>query len=302
MHKSSTIILPDHISPIDLANTFGHFFSDKIAKIRVALKSSVPISLTRPNSNSTALSCFEPVSEGDILKILKSSTTKSCDLDPIPCNRTSQRVCGHFGHSNNQYYKLYSLREGSFPNCFKTAYVTPLLKKPNLDRNLLKNYRPVSNLSFISKLMEKVVAKQLNNYIDSEGLSNVNQSAYRRLHSTESALLKIQNDIAASMDSGKAVALTLLDLSAAFDTIDHDILFNSLGDWFGVDSNSNSNSTFIALNLHQKTDSKAHHTKTLFNIQKPETLQGSAPRRKQKGDWKFRVGMLFQRGMTSTLT
>ena len=65
---------------------------------------------------------------------------------------------------------------------------------------------------------------------------------------------------------------------------------------------SNSNSTFIALNLRQKTDSKAHHTKTLFNIQKPETLQGSAPRRKQKGDWKFRVGMLFQRGMTSTLT
>ena len=64
----------------------------------------------------------------------------------------------------------------------------------------------------------------------------------------------------------------------------------------------NSNSTFIALNLCQKTDSKAHHTKTLFNIQKPETLQGSAPRRKQKGDWKFRVGMLFQRGMTSTLT
>ena len=50
----------------------------------------------------------------------------------------------------------------------------------------------------------------------------------------------------------------------------------------GVNSNSNSNSTFIALNLCQKTDSKAHHTKTLFNIQKSETLQGSAPRRKQK--------------------
>ena len=85
----------------------------------------------------------------------------------------------------------------------------------------------MSNL--ISKLIEKVVAKQLNNYIDSEGLSNVNQSAYRRLHSTESALLKIQNDIAALMDTGKAVALTLLDLSVAFDTIDHDILFNSQG-------------------------------------------------------------------------
>ena len=61
------------------------------------------------------------------------------------------------------------------------------------------------------------------------------QSAYKRLHSTEIALLKIQNDIATSLDSGKAVAHTLLDLSAAFDTIDHTILFNSLRDWFGVD-------------------------------------------------------------------
>ena len=113
--------------------------------------------------------------------------------------------------------------------------MSPPFKKRNLDRNLLKNYRPVSNLSFISKLIEKVVAKQLNNYIDNEGLSNVNQSTYRRLHSTESALLKIQNDIAALMDTGKAVALTLLHLSAAFDSIDHDILFNSLRDWFGVD-------------------------------------------------------------------
>ena len=78
------------------------------------------------------------------------------------------------------------------------------------------------------------MAKQLNSYIDSEGFSNVNQSTYRRLYSTETALLKIQNDIAAPMDSGKAVALTLLDLSAAFDIIDHNILFNCLRDWFGV--------------------------------------------------------------------
>ena len=233
LHKTSTIILPDHISPTDLANTFGHFFSDKIVKIRVALESSVPVSLTIPKSNSSALTSFEPVSEDDILKILRSSNTKSSDLDPIPTALVKE--CADILVTPITNIINYSLKEGSFPNCFKTAYVTPLLKKPNLDRNLLKNYRPVSNLSFLSKLIEKVVAKQLNNYIDSEGLSNVNQSAYRRLHSTETALLKIQNDIAASLDSGKAVALTLLDLSAAFDTIDHDILFNSLRDWFGVD-------------------------------------------------------------------
>ena len=111
----------------------------------------------------------------------------------------------------------------------------PLQKKPSLDRNILKNYRPVSNLSFISKLIEKVVAKQLNEFIPHEGLLNVNQSAYKSSHSTETALLKIQNDIALSVDSGKAVALTLLDLSAAFDTIDHSLLYDCLHDWFGLD-------------------------------------------------------------------
>ena len=115
------------------------------------------------------------------------------------------------------------------------AYVTPLHKKPSLDRNILKNYRPVSNLSFISKLIEKVVAKQLNEFILHKGLLNANQSAYKSSHSTETALLKIQNDIALSVDSGKAVALTLLDLSAAFDTIDHSLLYDCLHDWFGLD-------------------------------------------------------------------
>ena len=115
----------------------------------------------------------------------------------------------------------YSLQEGSFPSCFKTAHVTPLLKKAGLDKNILKNYRPVSNLSYISKLIEKAVAKQINEHIAHEGISNENQSAYRAFHSTETALLKIQNDIATSMDKGAAVGLVLLDLSAAFDTIDH---------------------------------------------------------------------------------
>ena len=81
-----------------------------------------------------------------------------------------------------------------------------------------------------------VVAKQLNEFISREGLLNVNQSAYKSSHSTETALLKIQNDIAFSVDSGKAVALTLLDLSAAFDTINHSLLYDCcMHDWFGLD-------------------------------------------------------------------
>ena len=150
-----------------------------------------------------------PVSEEELLKILKSSPSKSCDLDPIPTSLVKE--CADILFTPITKIVNYSITEGSFLNCFKMAYVTLLQKKPSLDRNILKNYRPVSNLSFISKLIEKVVAKQLNEFISHEGLLNDNQSAYKSSHSTETALLKIQNDIALSVDSGKAVALTLLD-------------------------------------------------------------------------------------------
>ena len=72
------------------------------------------------------------------------------------------------------------------------------------------------------------MAKQINEHIAHKGISNINQYAYRAFHSTETALLKVQNDIATSMDKGTAVALVLLDLPAAFDTIDHSILFYCL--------------------------------------------------------------------------
>ena len=141
LHKSSTIILPGHVSPKDLANSFVHFFSDKIMKIRTTLQSSAPVSITRLSINNSALSSFEPVSEDDILKILKSSPTKSCDLDPIPTSLVKE--CTDILNTQITNIISYSLKEGSFPNFFKITYVTPLLKKPSLDRNLLKNYQPV---------------------------------------------------------------------------------------------------------------------------------------------------------------
>ena len=98
----------------------------------------------------------------------------------------------------------------------------------------MKKYRPVSNLSFLSKVLEKVVVNHLNTYINSSNTSNQYQSAYREFHSTETALLKTHSDILESVDAGKVTALTLLDLSAAFDTIDHTILLSRLDDWFGV--------------------------------------------------------------------
>ena len=105
----------------------------------------------------------------------------------------------------------------------------PLLKKPSLDHNNLeKNYHPVSNLSFLSNILEKIVLSQLSAYLSSNNLFCSPQSAYRTGHSTETALLKVMNDILRALDDGNISVLTLLDLSAAFDTIDHKIYSTDL--------------------------------------------------------------------------
>ena len=112
--------------------------------------------------------------------------------------------------------------------------VTPLIKNPSLPVDDLKNYRPVSGLSFISKLVERVVAKQLRDHLHAHGLENSYQSAYKAGHSTETALLLIKNEVHLSLARGEPTALVLLDLSAAFDTIDHSTLLNCLPSSFGV--------------------------------------------------------------------
>ena len=110
----------------------------------------------------------------------------------------------------------------------------PLLKKASLDKNVLKNYRPVSNLPFLSKVLEKVIAKRLDDYLAACNMQELYQSAYTAHHSTETALLKVKNDICKFVDDQGAAALVLLDLSAAFDTIDHGILLRRLEARFGI--------------------------------------------------------------------
>ena len=127
-----------------------------------------------------------------------------------------------------------SLQSGVFPSDFKTAHVCPLLKKPSLEKNSLKNYRPVSNLAFVSKLIEKAVVHQLNTHLQQNDLVAEFQSAYRGGHSTETALLRVQSDILCAVDQGKAAFLVLLDLSAAFDTIDHDRLLTFMETQLGI--------------------------------------------------------------------
>lgn len=120
------------------------------------------------------------------------------------------------------------------PSVSKAALITPILKKPHLDSEVLKNYRPISNLSFISKLTEKVVADRLITHLQQNNLHEPMQSAYQQYCSTETALLKVQDHILRSIDQRKGFVLLLLDLSAAFDTVDHAILLDTLENSFGV--------------------------------------------------------------------
>ena len=126
-----------------------------------------------------------------------------------------------------------TLKEG-MPTAIRVASVTPILKKPQLDAEVLKNYRPISNLSFVSKLPEKIVVERLIFHLQNKNLQEPLQSAYRKHCSTEAALLKVQDDILKNLDKRKGVVLLLLDLSAAFDTVDHGTLINTLKNEVGV--------------------------------------------------------------------
>lgn len=116
----------------------------------------------------------------------------------------------------------------------RKLWLPPLLKKPDLSVNEPQNFRPVSNLPFLSKILEKLVSLQLLKHIDSYKLRDKFQSAYRPSHSTETALLKVTNDIKNIIDNKQVCLLAMLDLSAAFDTIDHQILVKRLENDFGI--------------------------------------------------------------------
>ena len=101
-------------------------------------------------------------------------------------------------------------------------------------KHQLSNYRPISNLSLISKIIERIVKVRLTDHLSLNNLLNPYQSAYCKHHSTETALLYIHDHLINAIGSQKLSCLCLLDLCAAFDTIDHDILITRLSSWFGI--------------------------------------------------------------------
>ena len=156
----------------------------------------------------------------------------SCPLDALPTPFLKEVLDCVIGDILNIVNS--SLHAGVFPDTLKTAIVRPLLKKHNLDPSELGNYRPISNLPFLGKVIEKTIISQLDTFLQHNKVHNKFQSGFRKGHSTETALLKVVNDLRVSTDLKQASVLLLLDLTAAFDTIDHKILIHRLEHWVGL--------------------------------------------------------------------
>jgi len=159
-------------------------------------------------------------------KLIKDSSSKQCELDYMP-TWLLKSLHSVFVPILASLINI-SLSQAHLPDTHKRAIICPRLKKPGLDPSDPASYRPISNLSFISKFVERVVHRQLSNYLEENILLPPTQSGFRRHHSTETAVVNVYNDTVLALDFGLMTAPILLHFSAAFDCVDHDILLRLL--------------------------------------------------------------------------
>ena len=220
--------LPNDKDDETIAKNFSSFFDSKVKKIYTKISENLEKQEAPEQSNSIFcanvdnMSIFKVVTIDEVMELAQNLPDKSCPLDVIPI-WLFKKCLPELIHVIH-----YIVNESLKTSSFKTAVVRPGLKKPNLDSDVLNNYRPISNLPYVSKLIEKVVHKQIFDHIESQGLFADFQSGYRKYHSCKTDVLKIQSDLLILMDKRENTVLLLLDLSAAFDTINHSLLLNKL--------------------------------------------------------------------------
>lgn len=174
---------------------------------------------------------FAEVEESAFSKLIRTSKPTTCSLDPIPTTLLKQHVdtvAPLIAHIINSTF-----HQGYFPTAWRSTVIKPPLKKSGLPLEK-KNYRPVSNVPFISKLAEKSALLSFSKHIEENSLLPPYQSAYRCNHSTETLLMRIYDDLLQATEVGQLTAFTAIDLSAAFDLVDHSIMMNVLDTRFNV--------------------------------------------------------------------
>ena len=229
LNRGSADCLPPTIDKAQFAEDIRKFFVQKIVNIRSRLNSDGAADYHKHDkegieSSFIHLTEFEMLTEQDVKSLMQYSSLKSCVLDPMPSTLVSR--CDVLLPVLTRLINT-SLKSSQFPVAWKEALVLPLLKKPGLDI-LFKNFH------LFLKLTESAVYNQTHSHICRNNLYPSNQSSYRKNYSTETALLRVKNDILLNMNKQHVTLLVLLDLSAAFDTVDHNVLLSRLYSKFGI--------------------------------------------------------------------
>ena len=239
MFRKQDSSLPDTTPLSVLAEDFSEFFEGKIDRIMLDLETKCRSITTDQHQlfiedefkTTYRMSNFTQVSKEDINDIIRTAPSKHCELDLLPTNimKEHKDVLAYFitGIVNT------CLNTGHFSEKLKETILWPLIKSIKLEP-IFTNYQPVSNLSYLSKLIERLVCKQIVRYTNSTGQMEPYQSAYREYSSTETALLKIKADILEAVERKEVMCLVMLDLSSAFDTISHELLLKRLKYRFGI--------------------------------------------------------------------
>ena len=233
-------VIPTFHNEKTIAEEMADFYTEKITRIRDEVQSNSTNYISHPSRGRLQIgkefAMFQAISMENLKEIMSTMKSKTSRSDPIPTSIVKQ------GMALLQHVLLHiinsCLEQNYFPDLLKKALVTPVIKDESKNADDFKNYRPVSNLEFLEKLIEKVMYVQLNDYIEDELLHAKHQSSYRKYHSCETALVKVVDDIQGMLNMKMNVALILLDSSLAFDTVDHDLLFNHLENQFSIKDNA----------------------------------------------------------------
>ena len=230
--KTPSSPLPDEDNKLLLANKYNDYFIEKIQTIRNSITPYFNALECKHKYTDSSLREFKTLSDPDVILLIARSKNKQCCLDPLPTELMKLHLDAYLPLVKEVLNR--SLITGKFPDNLKHACIRPVLKNNKLDKNKLNSYRPVSNLPLLSIVIETAILDQLNSHMTKDNLLDPNQSAYRQGHSTETLLMHVSDIALRNLDNGKCTALLMLDLSAAFDTLDHPILLHTLYHHFGV--------------------------------------------------------------------
>ena len=227
-----------------VVDKMSDFYVDKITKIRdVILSNSTKGSKSFTPEKSSNQLCgkeyfteFLEINTTKLKKIVTTMKNETCKLDPIPTEIVKK--CIHILSPILLHIINTAIKNNTFPEKLKCAIVTPILKDLQKDHEDFKNYRPVSIMCFISKLLERVLYTQIIEFVEQNKLLPRYQSSYRKSHSCESAMLRVVGDVQRMLKEKNCVVLVLLDSSSAFDTVDHTILLRRLKQDFNIHGNA----------------------------------------------------------------